>query len=208
MRLSLIRIAVTCSTIALLATSAHAVQPDKPDYGRPGWYLGVGAGAAWDFLDGVIKDATAGTVDIGTTGTFNARGGYRIFSWLAVEGMYEGVYDLPVRLLGVNVAKSSYHSFLANFKLIAPIWRMHPYLAIGPGAQYGQFDTLDITGLDTNRWDFVLRLGVGLDTYITENWLVNLEIAPSIRFADYNNIPSETTDNISLTLSAGVQYRF
>jgi opacity protein-like surface antigen len=208
MRLSLIRIAVLCTTVALLATTAHAVQPDKPDYGRPGWYAGVGAGAGWDFLEGAISDATRGAVEIGTAGTFNARGGYRVTSWFAIEGMYEGVYDLTGTLDGqLDFAKSSNHSFLANFKLIAPIWRMHPYLAIGPGAQYGQFD--DILGaLDRDRWDFVLRLGLGLDAYVTENWLVNLEIAPSIRFTDYNNIPSQSTDNVSLTFSGGVQYRF
>ena len=35
----------------------------------------------------------------------------------------------------------------------------------------------------------MLRIGLGLDTYITENWIVNLELAPSIRFSDY--LPSE-----------------
>lgn len=54
----------------------------------------------------------------------------------------------------------------------------------------------------------MLRTAIGLDGYITENWLLNLELAPSIRFADYSNIPSETTDNVTLTVGVGVQYRF
>ncbi len=39
-------------------------------------------------------------------------------------------------------------------------------------------------------------------------WVINVEIAPSIRFADYSNIPSEMTDNFSLTVGLGLQYRF
>ena len=60
----------------------------------------------------------------------------------------------------------------------------------------------------TSRWDFTLRVGVGLDAYITENWLINVELAPSIRFADYRDIPRETTDNVTLTVSGGIPYRF
>ena len=61
---------------------------------------------------------------------------------------------------------------------------------------------------DTERWDLLLRVGIGLDAYVTEHWLVNLELAPSIRFADYGNIPSTSTDNVTLTFSGGIQYRF
>jgi len=62
--------------------------------------------------------------------------------------------------------------------------------------------------LDTSRWDLVLRICLGLDAYLTEHWLVNVELAPSIRFTDYGDIPSQSTDNASLTLSGGIQYRF
>ena len=65
-----------------------------------------------------------------------------------------------------------------------------------------------LSGLDANRWDLMLRFGIGLDAYVTKHWLLNLELAPSIRFTDYGNIGSESTDNVSLTFSGGIQYRF
>ena len=80
------------------------------------------------------------------------------------------------------------HSLLVNLKFIAPIWRIHPYFALGAGAQYGDFDSSGI--LDDHRWDPVLRFGFGVDGYITEHWVVNLELAPGIRFKDWGNIPS------------------
>ena len=182
----------------------------KPDYGRAGWYVGVAGGAGWDFFDKAFDRATMGAVGIGAGGSFNARGGYRVNSWFALEGMYEGIYGMNLTFLGLKVADLSLHTLTPNFKFILPIWRLQPYLAIGPGAQYGQFDGVapPFSLLDTKRWDFVLRLGFGLDTYITENWIVNFEIAPSVRFRNYTNIPSELTDNVSLTFSGGVQYRF
>lgn len=200
---------------ALLAAGpVWADDPDSdsgPDFGRPGWYVGIGGGVGFDFLEDAINDVTVGAVDIDPGGSFNARGGYRLASWFALEGMYEGVYEQQVQVAGNEAADMTYHSFLANFKFIAPIWRTHPYIMVGPGIQYGEFDThaaLDGLGLNTTRWDFVLRTALGLDGYITENWLLNLELAPSIRFADYSNVPSQTTDNVTLTVTVGVQYRF
>jgi opacity protein-like surface antigen len=136
-------------------------------------------------------------------------GRHRLLSWLAFEALYEGAYSYDIVVAGATVSSLSTHGLVANTKLIVPTWRLQPYLGLGVGAQYGNFDgdgSLD--QLDTSRWDLVLRIGLGLDSYLSEHWIVNLELAPSVRFADYGNIPSESTDNFSLTLSAGIQYRF
>jgi hypothetical protein len=194
---------------ALLIATTGWAEPPKADYGRPGWYAGVGAGGAWDFLEDAVSDATTGIVDLNGTGSFNARGGYRVTSWFALEAMYEGAYRYKTKVIGLDAGDMSTHSLLANFKFILPTWRIHPYIMIGPGAQLANFDgNGPWDNLDTKRWDFVLRTALGVDGYINENWLINLEAAPSIRFADYTKIPSEITDNVSLTVSLGVQYRF
>ena len=203
--------------VLLMAGTSWAADP-APNYARSGWYLGVGGGVAFDFLEDAVADKTGGVVDLLAGGSFNARGGYRVTSWFALEIMYEGNYAMAVETLGVEIAEFSAHSFVVNLKFIAPIWRIHPYLAFGPGVQYGNFNgegmlpgplpPLDLDTLDTTRWDFTLRTAIGVDAYISENWLLNVELAPSIRFADYGNIPSKTTDNVTLTVSAGVQYRF
>lgn len=198
--------AVAAIAILLAAGTARA---DDPDFGRAGWYAGFGGGVGFDFFKDAIDDLTTGAVDISPGGSFNARGGYRLASWFALEAMYEGVYGMDIEVLDTKAAEFKTHSFVANLKLIAPIWRTHPYIMVGPGAQLGDFDGKGVFSfLDTNRWDFMIRTAIGLDGYITENWLINLEVAPSIRFADYGNIPSETTDNITLTAGIGFQYRF
>ena len=79
----------------------------------------------------------------------------------------------------------------------------------GPGLLAPQA-TFDGSGVlepfDTERWDLLLR--VGLDAYVTKNWLVNVELAPSVRFAEYGDILGTATDNVSLTFTGGVQYSF
>ena len=196
-------------TVLLMATASWSAEPN---YARPGWYLGVGVGTGIPFLEDAIQGALGEAIGLNAGASVNARGGYRVTSWFAIEALYEGVYGSDIEILGMTTAaERTTHSFVANLKFIVPIWRVHPYLAIGPGAQYGIFNDhlpFDPVDLDLRRWDFMLRVALGIDAYITQNWLVNLELAPSMRFADYKNIPSKTTDNVLLTIGAGVQYRF
>ena len=210
--MSLRSVGVLAMSLAMLLSAANVAGAEqrRPDYSRPGWYLGAGGGAGFDFLEDYFEGATGGVLDITAAGSANVRGGYRLSSWFAFELMYEGVYNTKIELPGVaTLADFSTHSFVGNLKLILPIRRVHPYFSIGPGAQYGEFNGHGpFEGLDTTRWDFMLRAGFGIDAYITENWLVNMEVAPSIRFADYANIPSKTTDNVTLTIGLGVQYRW
>jgi hypothetical protein len=132
-----------------------------------------------------------------------------VASWFALELMYEGSYGYETEVLGVNAAETNAHAVIGNLKFVVPTWRVHPYLTVGPGGQYANFDGKGLFGqLDTTRWDFMLRMALGVDRYITENRLVNLEIAPAIRFADYTHVPTEITDDIVMTVGLGVQYRF
>ena len=84
---------IVISISALLMASTSWAEKAEADYGRPGWYLGAGVGVGVPFLDEVVKDATNQTAALGAGGSFNARGGYRVASWFAVEAMYEGVYS-------------------------------------------------------------------------------------------------------------------
>ena len=184
-----------------------------PDWSRPGAYVGIGAGAAFDFVEDVVEDAFP-AVDIKHTWSLNARVGYRVTSWFAVEAMYEGAYDFSTEIDLIDLdTRLDLHSLLANFKFIAPFPRLQPYLMLGFGAQYGKFDSgpignPPIPAIKVGLWDFVFRPAVGLDTYITENWVFVVELAPSIRVTRWDNIPSEFTDNITLTVGGGLQYRF
>jgi len=198
---------VLISVASFLLLSAPSLAEKGPDYGRRGWYAGVGAGAAIDFLEEWIEEAIP-LADIKSTGSFNARGGYRVWSWFALEAMYEGTYRSNIEILDIEVAEFSTHSLLGNLKLLVPIKRFHPYFMLGLGAQYGSWDGLGIGFSDTNRWDMVVRPAVGLDVYLTENWLVDLELGIPVRIADWTNIPSQITDNVTITIGVGAQYRF
>jgi opacity protein-like surface antigen len=202
---------VTLFTVLLASPAVAAGPAEADDFARRGWFVGVGGGVATDFLSELIKENSAGLVDITSTGTFNFRAGYRLLSWLALEGMYEGAYGYKTEVAGFELASLNTHSLLGNIKLIAPVWRFQPYFLLGVGAQYGDWDSdlpLDLVLPDIQRWDLVVRPALGLDSYVTKNWLLNLEIAPSIRVRDFGDIPSAATDNVSLTFSVGVQYRF
>jgi opacity protein-like surface antigen len=194
-----------------MASTSRAIE-SAPDYARRGWYVGLSAGTGIPFLEDAIQDELGRAIELNLGGAFIARCGYRATPWLAIETLYEGVYSSDVEIRGAATAATrSTHSFVANLKLILPLRRVQPYLTIGPGAQYGVFNArgpFDNLDLDQSRWDFMARIGVGVDTYVTENWLVNVELAPSVRFSDYSNIPSETTDNILLTIGVGFQYRW
>ena len=78
---------------ALLMATTSWAEKAEADYGRPGWYVGAGVGVGVPFLDEAVKDATHDSATLGAAGSFNARGGYRVASWFAVEAMYEGVYS-------------------------------------------------------------------------------------------------------------------
>jgi opacity protein-like surface antigen len=193
----------------LLAGTAQAEQTSshKADYGRPGWYVGVGFGGAVDFLEDLLEDEFDFLdLDIKGTWSANARIGYRVTSWFAFEALYEGAYGYESEVLGFKIAEFDTHSVMGNFKFIVPTWRLHPYLGLGFGAQHHTFDSLAFPNV--KRWDFVFRPALGLDCYITEHWLVNFEVAPSVSVKSWKNIPDSPTDNISLTAGAGIQYRF
>jgi opacity protein-like surface antigen len=206
------RASILCFVIAVVvsfAISASAADDalfGKTTWSRPGLYVGGGFGVAWDFLEDPIENVIP-ELDIQTGWSANARAGIRATSWFAFEALYEGQYNIKAELDGIEFANSTNHALLANFKFILPSWRLHPYIGIGLGAQYGSF-RYALSPLNLSRWDFALRPSLGLDSYITRNWLVNLEVAPTIRFRDWGVIPSAATDNITLTVSAGLQYRF
>lgn len=207
MKLRTVVLAALATTL-LLAPSAQA----ENDYGRPGWYLGVGFGAGNDFLDSAFEDATGGLIDISTSWSANVRGGYRVWSWMSIEAMYEGVYDIGISetITGSDLAKYTNHTLLVGPKFFIPIKRFQPNLSLAVGAQQQTLkEFIGTPGLDdVSRWDFAFRAGFGLDFYLTENWVINGDIALTVRVKDYGDIGSAVTDNVALTYGGGVQYRF
>jgi tripartite-type tricarboxylate transporter receptor subunit TctC len=60
---------VVIPVAALLMAGASWAQDSEPDFGRPGWYVGVGAGGGFDFFEKAIEDATGGEITSSPTGS-------------------------------------------------------------------------------------------------------------------------------------------
>ena len=206
-KLRSVLVAVVVLGAFVISAPVMAEKSSKKNFNQPGPYVAVGFGASFDFLEDLIEEQFPGVVDIESGWSANVRGGYRVASWFAVEVMYEGMYGLDMTLVGQPAVSTDYHGFFVSGKLIAPIGRFQPYFLFGLGTQYAKWEgTIGI--LDAGRWDFAIRPALGIDIAATENVALFVELGLPIRFADWSDIVSEVTDNVSMTVGGGIQYRF
>jgi opacity protein-like surface antigen len=222
--MSVLRAIAILALVLLLPAAALAGDDDKK-FSRRGFYLGVGGAYGVDFFEDTLQDAAeeAGfAVSLSNTGGVNARVGYRLASWVALEGMYEWMDNFQVEvdgfsdpdledLLGANVDYTT-HTVTLNAKFLLPIWRFHPYLLLGVGGQYYDLDAAGRfadEGIDFSEsgWSFAGRPGVGLDAYVTRNILINVEVSGVLATSNPSTIP-DIGDLFYLTVGGGLQYRF
>jgi opacity protein-like surface antigen len=209
----------------LLPAAALAGDDGKKDFGHSGFYLGVGGAYAFNFFEDMIEDEVEDAgfkISLKDTWGVNARVGYRVASWFAVEGMYEWMNNFEIEvddvmdpglddLLGAKVDYRT-HTFTVNAKFVIPTWRLQPYLYLGIGGQYYDLNasgSFEDVGLDFSEkgWAFAGRPGAGLDAYITEHILVKVEVAGVLATSNPSTIP-DIGDMFYMTVGAGLQYRF
>jgi opacity protein-like surface antigen len=216
--------AIAMLALFLLLPAAALAGDDDKNFSRRGFYLGVGGAYGANFFEDTIEDAAEREgfkVSVKNTGGVNARVGYRLASWFALEGMYEwmdnfkikvdGIIDADPDLLGAKVNYGT-HTVTLNAKFLLPIWRLHPYLLLGIGGQYYDLDAeaeFANLGFDFSEsgWALAGRPGVGLDAYITKNILVNVEVGGVLATSNPSTIPN-IGDMFYLTAGAGLQFRF
>ncbi len=86
-----------------------------------------------------------------------------------------------------------------NGKFFALTDRFQPYGLLGAGFMRAKAEILGFEiAKDT---DFAMRFGGGLDTYVTENWLINLEVS-------YVRPTGDVKDINYFSLGGGFQFRF
>jgi opacity protein-like surface antigen len=212
--------------LALLLPAA-ALAGDDDGFDRRGFYVGIGGAYGVDFFESTIEDVAEDAgfkVSVDDTGGVNARAGYRLASWFAIEGMYEWMDNFKIEvdeIIGLDPelqnlldARIDYttHTVTVNAKLLLPTWRFQPYLLLGIGAQYYDLDaSARFAGLgfdfDESGWGVAGRPGLGLDAYITENILINVELAGVLATSNPSTIP-DIGDLFYLTVGGGLQYRF
>ena len=226
---------VTFITLSVSGAAAAGPYDRAESYDRAGWYVGLGAGWATDLFENEVEkfvEDVAGqpaSIDIAQSWSINAVGGYRLFSFLALELEYEYVNDFeiegsieagPVGDL-VGTVDLSAHIITANVKAIVPFWRVQPYGLVGLGVATFSADLSsnveppqnEVAALQafTDESGFAARLGAGVDVYLTEHWLLTGGVS-AILTADKissNIVPSEDLSPLHLlTFSGQIQYRF
>lgn len=193
--------------LALVTSHAHA-----DDFDRSGAYLGVNGVYALSLFQNDINELAGldDHFDLGDSPGVNARLGYRIFSWFAVEAQYEWVQSMDLKLLDQDLGDFKPNTVTANLKFIIPVWRIQPYLLAGGGVAIWDIDSPIQNQSSTG---FAGRVGVGIDTYLTKHWVFNLEATGVL---NTNNIdPSKISNDITsishlyyFSMSAGITYRF
>lgn len=174
----------------LLLTCGLAYGQDLPQYARPGFYLGAGGVYA-------IEDITS-NVDWENAPGFNGRMGYRFNPYVAVEAMIERIDAFEPK--GFNGVGYKTWTGTLNGKIFALTDRFQPYGIVGIGAMRLEGNNPGSAN-DFHNTDLAFRVGVGLDSYMTEHWLVNVEIS--------NVNPTGDVDGITYySLGGGIQYRF
>lgn len=180
-------------TIIFLTMVSPALAQESTNYSRPGFYLGAGGLYAIEDFD------TGSRVGVDNEFGYNFRLGYRITPNIAIEVMGERVdgFDLT------NAVGQSVDTWVgtANGKFFFFTDRFQPYLLAGLGAMHAQAEIRQGFKVDSDVTGFAFRYGGGLDSYITEHWLVNLEISGVKPTGDTKNLDY-------FSLGGGIQYRF
>lgn len=224
---------LTALPVLLLVSTANPATADEFD--RSGVYLGVGGTGAVHLVQDAFETALGPGSELSASAGVNARLGYRVVSWFAIEAQYEWVhgFDASTGISG-DRARLSAHTITADLKFILPTWRIQPYLLLGPGASHYQVkNTADLASTlsarltsplaflspsfgppllvqDSSEWAVAGRVGVGLDAYITRNVLLNLEVS-GVLTANNFDAPAGLRGLSPLhylSTQLGIQYRF
>jgi hypothetical protein len=200
---------------AALVCLLPAVASAGDDYARSGAYLGIGGTYAFRWVPGDFDNDLGGpnTVRAKNTGGLNVRGGYRVNSWFAAELEYEWLDGFDVTIEGGNGGFTlQSHVITANGKFLYPGWgRFQPWLLAGVGMAIQEAEDRSglAAGLDGSSVGFAARAGLGLDTYLTESWLLNFGFEGVINTVKIDNsIGGDLSQFWYIPVQIGLQYRF
>lgn len=173
------------------AAVAAAPAEEPEDFGAAGAYVELGGVYV---VENFGDSSNSVGSDYGDSGGYQLRAGYRINSWVAVEGEWE--HDINFQ---DNLEASTY-DLTVNGKFYPLTSRIQPYALVGMGWINGLNDST--TREDQNSLGF--RFGLGVDAYITKSIGVALEAGYVLPVSGY--LSSNDFDTIPISLSAF--YRF
>lgn len=193
--------------VSLCSTITHA-----NDFSRQGWFAGLNLSKGFNFITEAIDAGSGGKLNTQNTWGFDARGGYRFTSWFALEGNVEYMSGFKTDgTLGSSEIRTNTVTVAPKF--ILPFWRVQPYALIGIGAQHSHLDfssdrPLLLDDENTSGWNAAMRPALGMDFYITEKFVANLELAAVLVAGKFEDTGMSISDPIYLSVGGGFQYRF
>jgi opacity protein-like surface antigen len=200
------RIAVLTCLLLLFSTASAGAEggTSKPDFARPGWYLGAGFSFGFDSFSGIkeIEAAIGENVTVGDAFGVNGRVGYRILPRLAVETEFEWFSAFNIQNEAANKVDVTIEDYTltVNAKGYLMTGRVQPFGLIGLGGMLA--NTTDrVHDREVDSGGFVARFGGGVDYYLDESWILTIDASYLITTGSVSN-----TDRTSL--GVGFQYRF
>jgi opacity protein-like surface antigen len=200
--------------LALVAASLAApAAGEDGGYARRGLYVGAGGAYVLEQFDLPSATVSGGgsapvqlEVDSGDSWGAEGRVGYRFHPHVAAEGQlqYYDEFGLDLHVSpgsSGQVATLDGMSAMGNVKGYPLTGRVQPYVLGGVGLLWLQLEDAVGAGFEDNEVGFAGHVGVGVDAYLTDNLLLNLEMSyllPAGDLSDFRMIP----------ISLGMQYRF
>ncbi len=188
--------------LALLLAAPGLARAGDEGYARRGVFVGFHTIYSGELFESEIEDSLPGIdVSVDSSSGINVRLGYRVFPWLALETHGELYNNYNIELLGVDAAELDGFSITMMGKLYPLTGRIQPYFIGGMG--YYEVDLADqlSLGLSLNSRGSVVRGGAGIDIYLTQHFVLNLE-------SSYSFPMGGVSDLDFWTVGAGVEYRF
>ncbi len=161
------------------------------EYGREGFSVGAG-------ISGAFEDFDDDGIGFDNTAALNAFAGYRFHPNFGVEARFEQTGDFEGDVGPIDVDVSIW-TLTANAQFFVLTDQFQPYVIGGVGIAEAEVDVSP--GGDDSEDDAVWRLGVGMDSYVTPNFVIGVEAA-------YNFGVDDLDDLDYWTLSALFRYRF
>jgi hypothetical protein len=207
---------ITATALVVLPGLASS---DDDGFGRSGPYFGIGGiytqnGLIEDEIDDALPSGVS--LDVDDSAGVNGVVGYRMLSFLAGELQYEYVDGFDITAVAGPVTQKievQSHLLTANLKVVAPIWRVQPYVLGGIGVIRWEFDEsgpLDV--VSSGETDLAGRAGIGVDVYLTRNIVLNAgaNLVVADTSIDFRGVPGGDKIDYLFYIAAGgsLQYRF
>ncbi|HTO08828.1 MAG TPA: porin family protein [Myxococcota bacterium] len=194
--------------VSLVTRTARA----DGEFARSGAYIGVGASRSLNLVeDFLADDPVLKHIDASDNWGVNARAGYRLTSWFALEAEYEWLDDFNVRFGGIDLGTIGAQSATANLKLIGPFGRFQPYFLLGAGAiwvsVHDRFGAIDVTSPA-----FAGRVGIGMDVFLTQSFYLNVGaeglLSPAKVSLNTGSLDASAHGVGAVNIQAGLGWRF